>query len=180
VKKPLQHLSLHSPLSSSWQATMRFWNRVLVPSKKTEPNWSGKAEPLWSAGVAVVARCARLPSSARGTKRGVRVGQKSWLDAVWRGAAGGSVRAAEPCVRERDHRQWMRLGWPKAVPGWPACTGKAPRLELPAERDQGLGTWIRQRNHRPLEQPASEADRSRVGWTSGVTHDTWLRSRGTT
>jgi hypothetical protein len=152
----------------------------VVPTKKPEPISSGKAEPLGSAGVALVARRARLPSSARGAKRGVRVGQKSWLDAVWRGAAGGSFGAAEPCARERDHRLWVRLGWPEAVPGWPACTGKAPPLELPAERDQGLGTWIRQRNDRPLEQPAGEADRSRVGWTSGVTHDTWLRGRGTT
>ena len=152
----------------------------VVPSKKTEPISSGKAEPLWSAGVDLIAWRARLPSSARGAKRGVRVGQKSWLDAVWRGVAGGSVRAAEPCARERDHRQRVRLGWPEAVPGWLACTGKAPPLELPAERDQGLGTWIRQRNDRPLEQPAGEADRSRVGWTSGVTHDTWLGGRGMT
>jgi len=29
--------------------------------------------------------------------------------------------------------------------------GQSPNAELPAERDQGLGTWIRQRTNRPLE-----------------------------
>jgi hypothetical protein len=29
--------------------------------------------------------------------------------------------------------------------------GQSSKVELPAERDQGLGTGIRQRTHRPLE-----------------------------
>ena len=39
----------------------------------------------------------------------------------------------------------------EALPGWPECSGKAPKVELPAERDQGLGAWIRRRTDRPLK-----------------------------
>src|SRR5271155_544246 len=65
----------------------RYWRwvprprRALIPTKKTEPVSSGKAEPLWSAGVALERRRARPPNSARGANRGVLGGQKSWLDA---------------------------------------------------------------------------------------------------
>ena len=71
---------------------------------------------------------------------------------AWRGAAGGLFEAAVPVERGRDHRQSVRLGWPSAAPGWLECSDKAPHEELPAERDQGLGTWIRERTDRPLEQ----------------------------
>ena len=43
-------------------------------------------------------------------------------------------------------------------------------MELPAERDQGLGAGIGEGIDRPLEQ-AARAGGSRVGWTSGTTCD---------
>ena len=48
--------------------------------------------------------------------------------------------------------------------------------ELPAERDQGLGAWIRQRKDRPLEPSVDVADGSRVDWTSGTTRDEGTRA----
>src|SRR5438132_433897 len=56
----------------------------------------------------------------------------------------------------------------------PSARTKLVKGELPAERDQGLGTWIRQRTDRPHERPAGAAGFSWVGWTSGATHDTKL------
>jgi len=57
------------------------------------------------------------------------------------------------------------------------CSGKAPDVELPAERDQGLRAWIRERTHRPLEHPCGPGC-SRVGWTSGTTRDTEAHGPG--
>src|SRR5271170_5121399 len=57
--------------------------------------------------------------------------------------------------------------------------GQSSTRELPAIREQGLGAWIHKRTHRPLEPTAGAADGPRVGWTSCVSHDTWLTDRQT-
>jgi hypothetical protein len=81
-----------------------------------------------------------------------------------------------PGASSWDHRHSVRRGWPGAFPGWPACSDQAPKAELPAERGQGLGAWIRQRKERPLEPSVDVADGFRVDWTSGTPGDEGTRA----
>ena len=71
-------------------------------SEKTEP-----LEPLGVAGSAWRARVAQLGTLVSAWSE---VDREWWLDAAWRGAAGGSFEAAEPGARGLDHRQAARLG----------------------------------------------------------------------
>ncbi len=126
-------------------------------------------------------RAARTGSAARHAGLSAELGQTG-SSGLTRHGAELLVSCSRPESRTRvdgtTANQWVGDGRQPGQDG-PNARTKLCNEELPVQRDQGLGTSIRQRADRPLERPAGGAGCSRVGWTAATTHDTWLTSRGT-
>ena len=80
------------------------------------------------------------------------------------------LQTGEPGVREWDHRQSARRGWPRAWPGWPECSGNTLQGGAAGTTGPGPGDQALRTRRSAARQVRGRTDRSRVGWTSGSTH----------
>jgi hypothetical protein len=152
--------------------------RMVVPSKKTEPVLSGKAEPPGPAGVVWMVRRARVAQLGTRLKARSEGGQVSWLDAVWCGAVGESFEASKPVVSGMGPPPKGASGISASlarmtrVLGENSCKGVAGSMG-PEPGDVDPST-----NRSATRAARGRGGCSWVGWTSVTSHDTKLTGLG--